>query len=276
MRALLCLTLFTLGCYSAPLPTPADDVTDGGPCGGACGAGTVCVAGACAVADAGARDAGIAALDVPAVDLGGPVDAGVDAGVDVPAVDVGVDTGPADALPAGCVSTTPGNCCGVACPAPANGTALCGGGRCGIASCAANYGDCDGNTANGCETDTRRSAANCGACGAACTTGRACVAGACVTCSSGLALCPDGCVDVRSDAANCGGCGPSFACVVRSGGSARCSGGVCSFVCNAPNADCDGQAINGCEVDTALDRAHCGRCNTPCVFGQTCVSGRCR
>ena len=29
MRALLCLTLFTLGCYSAPLPTPADDVTDG-------------------------------------------------------------------------------------------------------------------------------------------------------------------------------------------------------------------------------------------------------
>jgi len=50
----------------------------------------------------------------------------------------------------------------------AHGYAGCTGGNCGIASCWANYGDCDGLVANGCETDLRTSVTNCGACGNVC------------------------------------------------------------------------------------------------------------
>ncbi len=115
-----------------------------------------------------------AAVGYGACDCGG-TDAGpvaMDAGARMPRVDAPAG----DALPVGCVSTTVGNCCGVACPMPANGAAGCFGGRCGVASCATGFGDCDGNAANGCETDLRTTAAHCGACGAPCAAGRACVA----------------------------------------------------------------------------------------------------
>ncbi|MBK6534095.1 MAG: hypothetical protein IPF99_32365 [Deltaproteobacteria bacterium] len=61
------------------------------------------------------------------------------------------------------------NCgaCGRACDL-ANATAACTAGACAVASCAAGFGDCDGNAANGCETDTRTSAIHCGACGTTC------------------------------------------------------------------------------------------------------------
>jgi hypothetical protein len=76
--------------------------------------------------------------------------------------------------------TSPQNCgvCGNICSV-ANGTAGCAGGACTVASCNAGYANCDGNAANGCETNTQTSSTNCGSCGHACTLGQNCVSGIC-------------------------------------------------------------------------------------------------
>ncbi|MEZ4394664.1 MAG: hypothetical protein R3A48_26625 [Polyangiales bacterium] len=65
-----------------------------------------------------------------------------------------------------------------ACPAPSGASASCSGGTCGF-TCAAARGDCDGQSANGCEVDLGSSAAHCGACGRACASGQSCVASVC-------------------------------------------------------------------------------------------------
>ena len=74
------------------------------------------------------------------------------------------------------------NCgaCGNACLAKGNvATATCSASACVVTSCNANFGNCDGSATNGCETDLRTSAANCGACGHACSGGQLCVNSAC-------------------------------------------------------------------------------------------------
>jgi hypothetical protein len=115
--------------------------------------------------------------------------------------------------------------CGTACAAGANATATCALGRCGL-DCAAGFADCDGNAANGCEVDTRASAAHCGVCGRACGGGAnataTCAAGACgVACAAGFADCDanpaNGCeASTLTSAAHCGGCGMA------------CASGVCA------------------------------------------------
>jgi len=57
---------------------------------------------------------------------------------------------------------------GAPCPL-ANGAGVCQGGVCGSLTCAAGFGDCDGDASNGCERDLSSDVGNCGACGAACT-----------------------------------------------------------------------------------------------------------
>ena len=73
------------------------------------------------------------------------------------------------------------NCggCGVRCSTGDGGAAACVAGRC-VTSivCAAGRGDCDGNAANGCETDLTTSSLHCGRCGNSCGTST-CSAGAC-------------------------------------------------------------------------------------------------
>jgi hypothetical protein len=44
--------------------------------------------------------------------------------------------------------------CGTTCKAPANAEATCAGGACGLGACKANFADCDGDPANGCEHNT--------------------------------------------------------------------------------------------------------------------------
>jgi hypothetical protein len=85
----------------------------------------------------------------------------------------------------GSVQTTPldtlTNCgsCGNACSSPANGSAACVAGTCGVSSCNAGWGNCDGNVSNGCETELRSNPNNCGSCGHVCPVGFSCVASVC-------------------------------------------------------------------------------------------------
>ena len=52
---------------------------------------------------------------------------------------------------------------------------------------------------------------------------------------------------------------------------------TCTLVaCNAGCADCDGNAANGCEVDTQDDPANCGGCGVQCSGGAACVRARAR
>ncbi len=139
------------------------------------------------------------------------------------------------------------NCgaCGARCHVPAYTTVACASGMCVPSACAAGYGDCDGDPANGCETDFATDAAHCGACGQTCTrlnvSGAACAAGRCVItrCAAGWGDCDR--TGAPSDPRTPS---PEFA--------------------------------NGCETDLTVDARHCGACGGVCneVTGR-CVGGAC-
>lgn len=120
------------------------------------------------------------------------------------------------------------NCggCGKKCSV-VNGSPACTAGKCVIASCKTPFENCDGNAANGCETDTTASRDHCGGCGKPCApknASGACALGVCKvgSCSSGFGDCngdpTDGCeVDLTNDPKNCGACGsaPTETCNLR-------------------------------------------------------------
>jgi hypothetical protein len=186
-------------------------------------------------------------------------------------------------------TTSVTNCgaCGTVCAA-ANGTPRCVASACVISSCNAGYANCDGNVANGCETATQANPLNCGRCGNLCAFANAaatCAAGACVlgACAAGFANCDgnpaNGCeTDLRTSPANCGACSNRCAPPNATG---TCAAGVCGLgACDAGFANCDGNAANGCEVNTAADAANCGACGNLCrnyVFGgsTSCSAGAC-
>jgi hypothetical protein len=188
-----------------------------------------------------------------------------------------------------CVNTQTdtNNCgmCGTTCMV-ANATAACRAGACGVGMCNANFADCDMNAANGCEVDTRTSAANCGRCGNACpaapnATG-ACTAGTCgIACNTGFANCDgnaaNGCeVDTRSSATNCGRCGN--ACPAVPNAVPTCTAGACSFTCMPGFGNCDGNAANGCETNLNTTANNCGSCGRVCNLPNAtaaCMAGTC-
>jgi hypothetical protein len=176
--------------------------------------------------------------------------------------------------------------CGNAC-AFAGGVGACVGGLCTRTACATGRGDCDGNTANGCEIDLQGDPANCRVCGAACSFARAtavCVSGGCAIgrCDTGFDNCDlaagNGCeADITTSLAHCGACGRSCA-FPRA--AATCTAGVCALgACNAGAGNCDGSVINGCEVDLTSAVAHCGRCGGACPARANavanCAAGAC-
>jgi hypothetical protein len=63
----------------------------------------------------------------------------------------------------------PNNCggCGVVCSL-ANSSAYCLNSTCGVAACNSGFGNCDGNSGNGCETNLQSDNNNCGSCGHVC------------------------------------------------------------------------------------------------------------
>jgi len=132
--------------------------------------------------------------------------------------------------------------------------------------------------------DVLNDRANCGACGLTCRAGQECTSGRCVTsmtgcgggpaCDPGRQCCGVFCVDVSGDPANCGACGR--ACAAPPGTSVACRAGSCVVGSCLPGfADCNGQAADGCEVNTGSDALNCGRCGAACAAGATCTDGVC-
>ncbi|MFO0610805.1 MAG: hypothetical protein U0324_47020 [Polyangiales bacterium] len=206
--ALLALTVVA-ACAGDPPAPPVDAAPDvdlcasaGQPCGCRTGPGVVqgalrCVGGGLVCECAAAPDAD-PGMDVAADAPGeGPGEVGIDAAAEaaadvasIDAPDVAPDAA-ADADAAcdvrcdsACVDPDfdPLNCgrCGMRCAAAApNMRALCFAGRCGMA-CVADYDDCNGNLADGCETFLRGTdRTHCGSCRGVCNSAERCVMGVC-------------------------------------------------------------------------------------------------
>ncbi len=161
------------------------------------------------------------------------------------------------------LQTDPSSCgaCGTVCPSGPNATPYCSVATCGI-TCAAGFGNCDGNSANGCEA-ALNTVANCRGCGVACSfanAGATCAVTGCAigTCNAGFANCDNnasnGCeVSTLSDRNNCGACGN--AC----GAGQVCSNGACTTSCGSGLTACN----NAC-TSLTFDPSNCGACNNVC------------
>ncbi len=179
------------------------------------------------------------------------------------------------------------NCgsCGNSCPSNPDGGPLapntyygCLNNTCGHLKCAVNFGNCDGDLENGCETplNTNDHCGTCDPCGA----GQECRlnkdnAYECM-CPPGLSYCFRECVDLGSDARNCGACG--VACNSFSEFSIGvCTHGICTRECVTGRADCNRNPADECEVNINSDPQNCGGCGIVCdaVAGQACAGGRC-
>jgi hypothetical protein len=183
----------------------------------------------------------------------------------------------------GCVPDDAHHCgsCGSDCTSLANvsGPTSCTSGQCSfpVSSCAAGWADCNGNAADGCETDVTNPA-HCGTCSNACGAGMpvcsgsgsnsACVSG-CPT--STPTLCTGTCVDTTTNANHCGSCGNACTTTVAHA-QPTCASSGCTFTCNSGYSGCSG----GC-ADFQTESANCGGCGVAyaCTGGQTCQSGRC-
>ena len=150
-----------------------------------------------------------------------------------------------------------------------NGGTRCVEGEC-SPRCDGGFGDCDGDPANGCETDLTTSLANCGACGERCAPPHAdgvCEEGVCTArCDTGFDDCNgdvvDGCESDLGDPDTCGSCTNHCGA---NGGTASCGkGGTCDIVCDDDRADCANGLEDGCETNSAVSTLHCGVCDRAC------------
>ena len=148
-------------------------------------------------------------------------------------------------------------------------------------SCPTATADCDGDAANGCETDLRSDAAHCGACDLSCANADCvCREGKRVQqCRPGRADCDgsaaNGCeVDLSTDQRNCGACGRTCHTMGHDAVTATCNAGRCEITCRYhpyPQIDCDHNADNGCETQAWTDNENCGMCGRRCA----CDQGNC-
>jgi hypothetical protein len=90
--------------------------------------------------------------------------------------------------------------------------------------------------------------------------------GEATTCPPNLTLVNGSCVDTKSDAQNCGSAGN--ACGGARNTTATCSNGTCGVgECKPGYGDCDGNPVNGCEVNFTNNANNCGYCGDVCAVG---------
>lgn len=125
------------------------------------------------------------------------------------------------------------------CAVPEGTSVRCDPGKCRVSSCAEGFDDCDGDPANGCETDLKQPT-SCGSCTRNCPAdAKFCDNARCsTTCSSRTVDCGGSCVDLTASAMHCGACGA--ACPTTPNGVAVCEATHCQIRCNTGFADCDG------------------------------------
>ncbi len=229
------------------------DANNCGGCGLACGAGQLCVAGACALS----CPSTMATCDGACFD---PATSRVHCGASLDCSNPGVvcDSGEICAAGACVASCLPGQVlCDGACIDPDTDRAFCG---------AAN--SCQGASA-----------------GVACANGEACVAGVCeLTCGDGLVVCADACTDPSTSVGHCGatsGCGDGAGSAgVDCGAAGRtCEGGVCVVTCPSGQIVCDDACVDPQTNDFfcgATGACGTGEQGTDCAASDlVCQSGAC-
>ncbi|GAF95949.1 unnamed protein product, partial [marine sediment metagenome] len=177
-------------------------------------------------------------------------------------------------VPNGCETQlgTVQNCsvCGDACTYT-NASGSCNAGTCQMGACDSGWGNCNGTTADGCETQLG-TASNCSDCGDACTyahAGGSCNSGTCQmgACDSGWGNCNgstgDGCETQLGTVANCSDCGDACTYANATG---VCSSGTCQMgACDSGWWDVDQSTATGCECGDGSDVS--GSCNTAVGVG---------
>jgi hypothetical protein len=174
--------------------------------------------------------------------------------------------------------TTTEDCgaCGTHC-SDVHGEPSCTSRGCRIA-CDDGYDDCDEDVATGCETRLATDASRCGSCGNECKNENGstrCVDGECSPrCEGGYGDCDgdptNGCeTNLSSSESHCGACGERCA---PSHADGVCDDGVCTARCDENFADCNGDALDGCEADLRSPET-CGDCANHC--GSNGGSARC-
>lgn len=172
----------------------------------------------------------------------------------------------------------------------ANGK-ICASGACDYQSCTNDYGDCDNQRSNGCETYIVNNILHCGVCSRNCTVdvlnanGVYCQTGACGynSCVAGYDDCNgnvhDGCEkDIWTDTSCSPDCSAGVDCTTATqhANNPQCSSGYCTYsTCQTNYQDCDGNQANGCESNKLVDHNNCGSCNHSCGGGFVCVAGNC-
>lgn len=162
-------------------------------------------------------------------------------------------------------------------------------GGCAIDHCDPGFFDCNGDPADGCETNVDSDPKNCGACATDCSAGDGgadwlCRFGSCFPNQCGTSTLAD-CdgkpsnmceINLATDPVNCGFCGK--VCALPNSTTA-CSQGVCVVTtCTAGWANCDGNDANGCEANLKSDKANCGKCSKTCASTNGvsgCLNGGC-
>jgi len=188
---------------------------------------------------------------------------------------VDCDGDPENGCEASLESTEHCGLCGARCELD-HARARCTQGACELDRCDDGYGDCDGSSANGCETplDSLNHCGDCEvSCGGVANGFPGCIGGSCGVgrCKEGYGDCDPaeaGCEQLLSDVAHCGGCDSPCAPPAAVG---NCDSGQCLIEsCSDSSHDCNGLAKDGCEV--SFDSAeHCGGCGQRCELPQALV-----
>ena len=175
--------------------------------------------------------------------------------------------------------------CNRACSAPFATTA-CSASSCAVTACDTGRANCNSAYVDGCEVNTGTDLANCGSCNNPCAAANGtprCTGGTCgiASCNTGFQNCNnqvnDGCeINTNTSLTNCGACNNTCSAA---NGTPSCVAGACGVAsCNPSFANCNGQAGDGCEVNTGNDLNNCGVCNRACSAANgtpSCVAGAC-